>query len=250
MRPILALIVLMLAGGPAGAGGGQLKPHERALIEKHLGKDVLGMPLAGNPIANAEKFFPFEDGTWTYRFTSGDDKGKTEEHTFTKIVRDNSNVAGRYAVGPEDFWFVRRDDDGNIWVVTEQDASDGVVIHYSPPQPLYVAGLEPGDVKKSKIKVKIYDLSHPDHLKYSGWLDLTLTYIGAYQVTVPAGTFDTALVEWNFDGEVGPASVKESQYRFMVEGIGPVAVVEKKAISAFLIYNNDSKFGKVLIKDK
>ena len=69
-------------------------------------------------------------------------------------------------------------------------------------------------------------------------------------ISKPAGTFDTALVEWNFDGEVGPASVKESQYRFMVEGIGPVAVVEKKAISAFLIYNNDSKFGKVLIKHK
>ncbi|MEM7226796.1 MAG: hypothetical protein AAF495_27745 [Pseudomonadota bacterium] len=247
MKPLVGLILGMLVAGPALAAEVTLAPDAKALIEKHLGKGVLDKPVAGNPIANAETFFPFEEGNWTFRYISGDGKGETETHSFTKIVKDGSEETGRYAIGPDDFWFVRRDQDGNINVVTEQDAKEGVVIHYSPPQPLYVAGLEPGQVETRKIQVKVYDLSHPDHLKYEGELDLTLSYIGAYEITVPAGTYEAALINWNFEGEIGPASIKEDQFRFLVEGVGPIAAVEKKAISAFLLYHDDSKYGKVLV---
>ena len=70
MRALAAIAALLLAAWPLSAA--ELTKEQRSLIEDHLGKGVLGAPRAGNPIANAEKFFPFKDGAWTFRYTSGD----------------------------------------------------------------------------------------------------------------------------------------------------------------------------------
>ena len=65
-------------------------------------------------------------------------------------------------------------------------------------------------------------------------------------MTVPAGTYSAALIEWQYNGQVGPATVNDVEYRFFADNIGPVAVIDKQSVSAFLLYNNNSKFGKVL----
>ena len=57
-----------------------------------------------------------------------------------------------------------------------------------------------------------------------------MSYLGAFKVTVPAGTYDAALIKWDYKGEVGPASIEDTQYRFMAEGVGVVAMVDKKNI--------------------
>jgi NAD(P)-dependent dehydrogenase (short-subunit alcohol dehydrogenase family) len=44
--------------------------------------------------------------------------------------------------------------------------------------------------------------------------NVTLTYVGAYRVTVPAGTFDAAPLKWDFKGMIGRASVEDIQARF------------------------------------
>ena len=75
---------------------------------------------------------------------------------------------------------------------------------------------------------------------------MTLTYIGAYRVTVPAGTFDAALLKWDFKGKIGPASVEDIQPRFVAPEVGMVAAAEKRDVAAFLIYNDNTKVGKVL----
>ena len=94
--------------------------------------------------------------------------------------------------------------------------------------------------------MKVYDLSDPQEVSYEGSLHLTYSYIGAFKVSVPAGEYEAALIKWDFKGKVGPASIEDTQYRFLANDVGAVAMIEKKNISAFLVYQDDSKFGKVL----
>jgi hypothetical protein len=244
---------LALAGGspPARAEDGksiELPAADRAEIEKYLGKDVVGKALEGNPIADAEKFFLFAPGSWTFKFTSGDKEGDVQEQSFKEIKKAGSGETGRYQVGKHQAVFVNRAQDGTISVVSEDDFDQGVVSHFSPPQPIYISGMAPGESKDFKIDVKVYDLSDPTEVTHTGALDLTYSYIGAYEVTVPAGTYPAALIKWVYTGKVGPAKIEDTQYRFLAEGAGVVAMIDKKDISALLIYHDDSKYGKVLEK--
>ena len=86
------------------------------------------------------------------------------------------------------------------------------------------------------------DLDEPQEV------DLTYTCVGAYEVTVPAGTFETVLFSWRYDGKVGPARVKDDQYWFFADGLGPVARINMKDISAMLVYRDTSKVAGVLVE--
>lgn len=244
-------LAMALGGGPALAQGSEpmeLSSADRAAIESFLGKGVVGKAVAGNPIADMEKIFPFKPGQWTFRFTSGDKKGKDQEQSFANIKTASSGTTGRYQNGKDQVLFLRRSENGDISTVSEQDTKQGVVSRFSPPEPGYVVGMAPGDTKKVTIGVKVYDLSDPSDVTHSGSLDLTYSYVGAYEVTVPAGTYHAALIKWDYDGKVGPASIQDTQYRFLAKEAGVVAMVEKKNIAAMLIYHDHTKFGKVLVK--
>lgn len=227
----------------------ELTQEDRAKLEEYLGKGVVGKAVAGNPIEDASKFFSFEDTSWTFQFTNGKNKGKTQEQSFKQLGRDQSGTKGRYKNGPELEYFLYRAEDGSIGITSEKDDGQGVISHFSPPQPIYVAGMKPGDSKNKKIDVKVYDLSDLKDVSHKGYLDVTYSYLGAYEVTVPAGTFDAALIKWVYKGKVGPADIEDIQYRFLAEGIGVVATIERKNISALLIYHDESKYAKVLVKE-
>jgi hypothetical protein len=89
------------------------------------------------------------------------------------------------------------------------------------------------------IDVRVYDRNDPEDLEYKGRVDLTFTYVGAYKVTVPAGTFDAALLRWEYKGKVGPASIEDIQARFVAADVG--AMAGKRDIAAMLVYNDHSK---------
>ena len=55
------------------------------------------------------------------------------------------------------------------------------------------------------------------------------------------------LLKWIYTGKIGPAKVNDLQYRLLAEGVGPIAEVEKKKVSAMLVYKSESKAGKVLV---
>ena len=239
-----------LAATAAKAEPIPLSDQDRANIEEYLGKGVVGEALEGNPIGDASKFFTFEKAAWTYQFTSGDDKGKTVEQSFEKLKRDAKGTTGRYKIGDTTVFYLLREDSGDISVTSQQDTDQGVVSHFSPPEPIYAGNLNPGESHSAKIDVKVYDLSSPDDLAHQGSLNLTWTYLGAYKVTVPAGSYNAALLRWDYKGKVGPANIEDTQYRFLAEGVGSVAMVEQKSISALLIYHDNSKLGKVLVKQK
>ena len=96
--------------------------------------------------------------------------------------------------------------------------------------------------------MKVYDLSDPKEVSHRGYFNMIYTYVGAYEVTVPAGKFHASLFRSEYKGKIGPASVEDVQYRFLAKGVGPVALIEKLDVSAFLVYHDHTKYGKVLVE--
>jgi hypothetical protein len=228
----------------------QLPAKDRIFIEQFLGKNVVGKPVVGTPISDPRKFFPLEEGTWVYRVTSGKDKGKSVQQVLTRLRRDKSGNSWRQALGTNSVLYLLKTANNSIEIVSTQVQGQGVISRYLPREPLVLSEMSPGDTKLMKTDVKVYDLSHPDHLTHSGSLSILYSYVGAYEVTVPAGTFQAALFKWDYKGKVGPAEVEDVQYQFYAADVGTVAMIEKTDVSAFLVYHQHTKIGKLLIKKK
>jgi hypothetical protein len=240
-------LALAAAGGAVSAlAAAELSADDRQIIGQLLGADVMGAAATAGPLT--DKLAPLREGTWTYQIVSGTNQGQSEAHVVKQLARDASGVSWRYQAGPKNILFLSAAEDGSLALLSQQDIDEGVVVKYSPGEPLLVPGLQPGDSKQIAIDVKVYDLSNPDELQHSGKLDVTYSHLGAYKVTVPAGSYDAALIKWAYKGKIGPASVEDTQYRFLAPDIGMVASVDKKDISALLLYHDDSKTGKVLQK--
>jgi len=248
MKPlgvVSALVVIWpLLLAPGGARGAGLTADEQTMLQELLGQGVIGEPVAGSTLTPS--FAPLRAGTWTYRIVGGEDKGQTEQHVVTKLERDPSGASWRYAVGSKGVLFIKQTDDGSFVFVSQEDLDQGVISRYAPPEPGLLIGLAPGDSKDFKIAVKVYDLSDPQDVSHEGTLDVTYSYLGAYKVTTPAGTYDAALIKWTYQGKVGPAKVDDTQYRFFADKVGMVASVDKLDVSAFLVYQDHTKFGKLL----
>lgn len=243
------VLAALLVAGPApghAPDGAALPQADRTALERGLGKDVVGDAVAAGPLAAQD--IALREGSWTYQVVSGQNQGQTETDVLTQLKRDQSGASWKYQTGAKDLAFIQRGGDQNIAILSEQDTDQGVITRFSPAEPILVVGMRPGDAKTVTIGVKVYDLSSPDEVSHTGSLDLTYSYIGAYKVTVPAGSYDAALLRWDYDGSVGPASVKDTQYRFLAKDVGIVASIEKKKISALLLYHDNSNTGKVLEK--
>jgi hypothetical protein len=247
MPAVLALIfgfatAGLFAGAVNAADAGALKPlppEMKAKAEQFL-PGVVGEAVPSFTIDPA--LANLSPGTRTYRIISGDDEGEVQQH---QISQSSKPGAWRYVID-KNTYFMQESPGKSLVVVSESDGDQGVLTRYNPPMPLLITGMEAGDEKKVKLKINVYDLDDPSDLEHEGTLDLTITYIGAYKVTVPAGTFDAAAMRWHFKGKIGPATVEDTAVRFVANDVGMVAAAEQKDIAAFLIYNDDSKIGKVL----
>jgi hypothetical protein len=249
MRPLgmLTMLVavwpLLLAPDAARAADG-LSADEQALLTELLGRGALGAPVTGSPLTAS--FAPLRDGTWTYRIVGGDDKGRSEQHVVTRLQGDPSGADWRYAIGNDSVQLIKQTDDGSLVFVALEDLDEGVITRYAPPEPALLVGMAPGDSKSFSIGVKVAELSSPQDVTHEGKLDLTYSYLGAFKVNTPAGSYDAALLKWAYQGKIGPASVQDTQYRFFADGVGMVASVDKLDVSAFLLYKKHTKFGKLL----
>jgi hypothetical protein len=94
--------------------------------------------------------------------------------------------------------------------------------------------------------VSVADLSRPDVQSHSGTLEIEFQYVGAYRLHVPGGVYDAVLYKSRLKGKVGPAAVDDTIYRFFAKDAGPVAIVETNDVSAFLVYQEKTRTGKVL----
>jgi hypothetical protein len=238
------LVCAHLGVAQGGLLAAELSASDRKTIADLLGAGVLGQAVAAKPLS--AQLAALHEGTWTYRIVSGENRGQSEAHVLTRLKRDPSGASWRYRAGPKDILFLWVRDDGGMSLISEQDIEEGVIVRYLPAQPVLIVGMAPGENRQFAVDVKVYDLSQPEDLEHTGKLELTYSYLGAYQVTVPAGSYSAALIKWSYSGKVWLADVEDTQYRFVTPDAGVVASIDKEDISALLVYQKHSKTGLVL----
>jgi hypothetical protein len=242
---VLGLLLVAVIGIPrAGAQG--LSGDETAAINNLLGAGVLGTALPADPIANPASLIPLSPATWTFQFASGPNQGSTETDILQANTQPGADSQWQYTAGQSTIYDLGTTGDGSIVSPSEQDLTQGVLTQYTPSRPVLLQGMQPGAPTTTTLQVNVFNISDPSTVTHTGTLTLTVTYLGRYQVTVPAGTYPAALIKWQYNGQVGPATVSDLEYRFFADGAGPVAAIDKQSVSAFLVYNKDTKFGKVL----
>ncbi len=126
------------------------------------------------------------------------------------------------------------------------DSGEGVVVVTTPANPFVLKGMKPGETRSFSQTVAVNSLDEPTKKDYSGSLDGTYTYVGTYQVTVPAGSYQAILLRMNVQGKVGPAHTRDTAYYFFAPGVGVVAMISQEDVEAFWIIHIDTS-GKVLV---
>jgi len=142
---------------------------------------------------------------------------------------------------------MRETDQGDIIMAALTDSGEGVVVVTTPANPFVPKGMQPGESRSYTQQVSVNYLDDPSDQKYSGSINGTYTYIGTYQVTVPAGSFPAILFRVNCEGKVGPAHTHNTGYNLFAPGVGMVAMILEEDVTAFWLFNIDSTTGKVLM---
>jgi hypothetical protein len=250
MRTILALLTItILAPAVSAAADGPvlpLTPDERAIIDAMLGPGVVGEALPSVPIGDPTTLFPLKDRASQFRVTSGRNQGRMYVLRVGKHARPMGAEAWRFELSPSIAAYLHRGDDGALVMPAVSDSDHGVIVVSTPPNPFLVQGMQPGESRAFTQSVAVDYLDDPTRLDYSGTMAGTLTYVGTYRLTVPAGTYDAVLLRTKCEGKVGPAHTSDTAYYFFAPETGVVAMISQEDIEAFWIVHVDTKAGKVL----
>jgi hypothetical protein len=242
----------VLAGWPAAAADPvvPLPADAKAQLDKYLGPGVVGDAIASPPLLSADGYLPPKGTAITYRVIEEGEKPRTETHKVADTTNPKFKPGWRYSVDPVGAMYFQPAADGGATIVGEEDLDNKVLSRFTPGQPLMIPGLKAGESRQVAVNVQVSDLKKPDKITHKGNLTITYTYVGSYKVTVPAGSFDAQLIKWDYQGEVGPADIKQTDFRFIAPHAGMVAMIQSKHISAMLIYNDKTKLGKLLQASK
>lgn len=249
---ILALSLLTLhavAPHRCAADAGVMIPlpaEDQQEIATQLGAGVVGKAIPARPIQDASVYFPLEERTLTYKVTAGANAGKTQTLQVAKGKRPSGPPAWRFQMSPSLAGFLNQTPEGHLMMPAVTDHDEGVVIVTTPPNPFVVKGMKPGETRTSSQTVSVNYLDEPTKQDYSGTLTGKFTYVGAYEVTVPAGTFEAVLFRAYCEGKIGPAHTQDTAYYIFAPKVGLVAMVMQEDAEAFWIIHIDTTIGKVL----
>lgn len=220
--------------------------HDTRKALASLGEGVVGKAIPAKPIPNLHDFVGIREGTYHYRVVGekGDDAKYAE--TFEKIPK-NERGATMKRTRPDFVDHMKVTEDGDVYFTTELDTDLGYLVHLSPHGSPVGLGLAPGESRKASAKLDVFKEGDESDRVYQGSIDSTITYLGAFEVTVPAGTFEAVLFRDDFEIKVGPADVRDVRYTFISKDAFKVAAVERLNISALLIYHSNTQTPIVLV---
>ena len=244
------LCAALLGPRPAPAADGTVLPlpaEDAQEITARLGPGVVGQPLPSAPIGDPSTYFPLQERVGKYRVTTGDHTGSIQELAVQKGQRPNGNPAWRFALSPSLAGFIRQTPNGDLMMPAVSDSGEGVIVITTPANPFLIGGMQPGETRTFSQSVAVNYLDDPTSRDYSGNLQGSYTYVGTYQVTVPAGTFPAILMRLKYSGKVGPARTEDLAYYFFAPQVGVVAMISQEDVEAFWIIHIDTKSGKVLM---
>jgi len=245
---IIASIALT---GISGLAYGQsetlpLPPLDQQNITNYLGSGVVGQPMPAETIQDVTIYFPLKNRNPTYQVTSGPNSGKTEQLGVVENRRPSGHASWRFQLSPTLAGFIKQTPEGNLVMPSVSDLGEGVVVIATPANPFLIKSMRPGQSRSYSQRVSVIALEDPADQKYSGNLRGTYTYLGNYQVKVPAGSYNAALFRLRCDGKVGPAHTQDTAYYFFAPGTGVVAMISQEDATAFWIIHIDTSSGKVL----
>ena len=239
-------IVSFLADARAQSPVLLLPASDQQQLSAHLGAGVVGTALPSQPILDTSSYFPLRERAFTFNVTSGSNTGNVQTLSVKQARRPGSGVAWRFNFAPSLSGFINVTAGGDLIMPAVSDADEGVIVLTTPANPFVVKGMKPGESRSFRQKVSVNYLDDPTRRDWGGQLNSTYTYVGTYQVTVPAGTFDAILIRFAYRGKVGPADVVYTAWYFFARDVGLIAMVNLEDVSAFWIYHNDTTIGKVL----
>ena len=239
--------LLLLASESAGAQGVMLPlpPDDQRMIAAQLGP-IVGRALPGMPTEDVSIYFPLQEKASFYQVTAGRDTGKTQTLGLTKVRRSKGESAWRFQFSPSLAGFLRQTPEDDLIMPAVGDTGDGVVVVTTPANPFMLKGMKPDETRYLMQQVVVYALDDPADQEYSGSLNGSYTYLGAYQVTVPAGTYGAVLFRLKCEGKVGPAQTHDTAYYFFAPGKGVVAMINQEEATALWIIHIDTTSGEVL----
>ena len=244
----LLLASLAGKGSPAADAGSviQLPADDRVAIEQSFGPGVLGQAVPAPMLDDPSRYLDLAPGSRTYRIVgSGAEEIRNERFQWKALDTERGNPAWRYDAGGGEAGFIEREPDGSFVLTGVQEADEGALTKYDPPEPFLLKGLSPGNERRIRMAVRVYNVAQPSELMHEGSLEVIYRYIGAYRLAVPAGTYDAVLLKSTFNGKIGPAELQDTQYRFFAPAVGLVAVSEKRDVSALVIYNAHTRTAKL-----
>lgn len=251
MRTHLTAAAGLLAiglGSPAWAADPVLPlPAEDGVeISRFLGAGVVGQALPSQPITDASLYFPLAETASVFHVTSGSNAGKQQTLRTTKGKRPGGNDAWRFELSPSLAGFINQGPGGELVMTAVSDTDEGVIVVTNPANPFVVTGMKPGETRDFSQQVSVNYLDDPKDQRYSGTLTGTYTYVGTYQVSVPAGTYPAVLMRLKCAGKIGPAHTEDTAYYFFAPRVGVVAMISQEDVEAFWIIHIDTTIGKVL----
>lgn len=247
---LLWLFLMLQIGLAQSAENSSIIPlpeEDRLAIETYLGKGVVGEAIPAPERVDTTRYLNIGAGARNYRLVSGPDKGKIEHHQPTPLKQGDGGTTWRYDTGARFIFTITSKDNGDYVVTSVTDNEENVITQYAPAEPMMLHGLRPGGERSMKHDMKVLDSTNPEKQTHDGTLNINYHYMGAYKVTVSAGSFDAVLIKWTFKGKIGPASLDDTQYRFFAADVGMVAAIEQMDVSAMLIYSKQRKLARVLV---
>ena len=259
-RSRVSLHALLLAGlvaalaitlwAPTARGQGVVIPlpvSDQQALAKYLGPGVVGAALPSDPIADATTYFPLSDQVFVFQVTSGSSSGAVQNLGLKQSQRPTGSPAWRYQLTPSLAAFINSTPGGDLLMPAVADSDKGVVVVTYPANPFVLKALKPGESRSFSQTVVVNYLDDPTKKDWGGSLNATYTYVGTYQVTVPAGSFKSILIRFAYTGKVGPADVTYTAYYLFAPGTGLVATVNLEDVSAFWIFHIDTTTGRILV---
>lgn len=245
----LTLGFLLLASAPAGAQGVvlPLPPADQRTINSQLGAGVVGNALPSKRITNVSLYFPLTNRSLTYQIASGPNAGHSEFSEIARARRPGGKPAWRLRLSPSLTGFITQTSEGDLVMPAVSDPGEGVAVVTTPANPFVPRGMQPGETRSFSQQVSVNYLDDPGDQRYSGSLSGTYTYLGTYQVTVPAGSFPTILFRAKSEGKVGPAHTSDTAYSFFAPNVGLVAMIMQEDVTAFWLFHINTTTGKVLM---
>jgi len=245
---LFLISVLLLTTRSARAQGVvlPLPAADQQMISAQLGPGIVGAALPSVPIADVSTYFPLQEKASNYQVTGGPNVGNTQTLGLAKVRRPGGKLAWRFQFSPSLAGFIKQTAQGDLIIPAVGDMAEGVVVITTPANPFMLKGMKPGESRSYTQQVVVNALDDPANQEYSGSLNGIYTYLGTYQVKVPAGSYATVLLRLKCEGKVGPAQTNDTAYYFFAPGKGMIAMISQEDATAFWIIHIDTTSGKVL----